>query len=159
MNSPLTTVATWLATCFGLGRFPFAPGTFTSAIATLCAIPLVLLGWKPLLIGICAASALGVPACGTYSRSTRIYDPSDCVLDEVAGQWLALFPVAVAIRGQDWLPYIAAFLAFRIFDIWKPWPVWWAERIPGGAGIMADDLVAGVYAGIVVFGGLSAGWI
>jgi len=155
----MTRLAFWLATCFGLGRFPVAPGTFTSAVATLCAIPLVLLGWKALVLAILAAVVLGVPACGSYARSSRIYDPSDCVLDEVAGQWLALLPVAVAARGDRWPVYVAGFLAFRLFDIWKPWPVWWAERLPGGSGIMADDLFAGVYAALIVFGLLWIGWV
>ena len=155
----VTRLATLCATCFGLGRVPFAPGTLTSVVATVCAIPLVLLGWQALLLGIVAVTALGVPACGAYARTTQIYDPSDCVLDEVAGQWLALLPVAVMLRGGDWQAYTAALFAFRLFDIWKPWPVSWAERLPGGTGIVADDVLAGVYAGILLFGLLSGGWI
>ena len=155
----MTRLTIWLATCFGLGRFPVAPGTFTSAVATLGAIPLVLLGWKALLLGICIAAVLGIPACGSYARSTRTYDPSDCVLDEVAGQWLALLPVAFVGRGDRWPVYVLGFFAFRFFDIWKPWPVWWAERLPGGAGIVADDMLAGVYAALIIFGLLWSGWI
>jgi len=155
----MTRLAVWFATCFGLGRFPVAPGTFTSAIATLAAIPLVLLGWKALVLGICAATVLGIPACGSYARSTRIYDPSDCVLDEVAGQWLALLPVAIAVTGDRWPVYVLAFVAFRFFDIWKPWPVWQAERLPGGTGIVADDIVAGAYTALILSGLLWAGWV
>jgi phosphatidylglycerophosphatase A len=154
----VTRLATWFATCFGLGRFPLAPGTLTSAVATLCSIPLVQLGWKALVAGIIGVTFLGVPACGTYARSNMIHDPSDCVLDEVAGQWLALLPVAILLRGDDWFAYLVAFLAFRLFDIWKPWPVWWAERLPGGTGIMADDIIAAVYAALLVWGGLAIGW-
>ncbi len=157
MNPTLTRLAGWLATCFGLGRFSFAPGTITSAVATFLAIPLVSQGWRALLPGILLVVALGVPACGSYARNTQIHDPSDCVLDEVAGQWIALIPVAVLLPGGHWLAYLAAFLGFRVFDIWKPWPVRWAERLPGGVGIVADDVLAGGYAGILVFGGLSAG--
>ena len=159
MNAALKRLAGWLATCFGLGRFPLAPGTFTSAVATVCAVPLVLQGWKALLPGICAVIAVGIPACEIYARNTRIHDPGDCVLDEVAGQWIALIPMAIAFRGEHWLAFVAAFLAFRIFDIWKPWPVWRAERLPGGVGIMADDVLAGAYAGIVVLGALAAGLV
>lgn len=151
-------LATWFATCFGLGRFPIAPGTLTSAVATLCGVPLVQLGWKPLVVGILCVTALGVPACGTYARSNLIYDPPDCVLDEVAGQWLTLLPVAIWLHGGYWSAYIIAFLAFRLFDIWKPWPVWWVERLPGGAGIMADDIFAAGYGIVLVFGALSIGW-
>ena len=150
-------LAKWFATCFGLGNFPVAPGTFASGIAILCGIPLVLLGWKALLVGVCAAAAIGVPACGIHARATLTHDPGDCVVDEVAGQWLALMPLAAAPRGGHWLAYVLGFSAFRLFDIWKPWPVWWAERLPGGAGIVADDLVAGTYAGIIMFGGFYAG--
>ncbi len=155
----MTRLATWFATCFGLGRVSVAPGTVTSAVATACAIPLILLGWKALLVGIVVVAILGVPACGAYARSSQIYDPSECVLDEVAGQWLALLPVPLIARSDHWLAYVLAFLMFRLFDIWKPWPVWWAERLPGGTGIMADDVFAGVYAGLLVLGALYAGWI
>jgi len=155
----MTRLAVWLATCFGLGRFPVAPGTFTSAVATLVAIPMVLLGWKALVLGICAATIFGIPACGSYARSSRTYDPSDCVIDEVAGQWMALLPAVVVTAGDRWPVYVLAFFAFRVFDIWKPWPVWWVERLPGGAGIVADDVFAGAYAGLVVFGFLWAGWV
>ena len=159
MNWIVTRFDAWLATCFGLGRFPIAPGTLTSAIATIFAIPLVHLGWQAVAAGIIAVTALGIPVCGRYARTNMIYDPPDCVLDEVAGQWLALIPVAVTYRGGDWLAYVAGFIAFRVFDVWKPWPVWWAERLPGGTGIMADDVVAAVYAGALVFGMISAGWV
>ena len=152
--------AQWLATCFGLGKVTYAPGTVTSALATLLAVPLVLFGWQALLTGFIAITLIGIPVCGAYARAIRIHDPGDCVLDEIAGQWLALVPVAVFLDGQDWVPYFVAFLAFRLFDIWKPWPVWWAEqRLPGGTGIMADDVAAGTYAGLVVFGMIYAGWM
>jgi phosphatidylglycerophosphatase A len=159
LNLFATRLPAWLATCFGLGRFPVAPGTFTSAVATLGAIPLVLLGWKVLMLALCVVTVVGIPVCGSYARSTRIHDPSDCVLDEVAGQWLAILPAALAARGDRWPVYVVAFFAFRFFDIWKPWPVWWAERLPGGAGIVADDIFAGAYAAVIVFGLLWAGWV
>lgn len=153
-------LAKWLATCFGLGKVTYAPGTVTSAAATIFAVPLVLLGWKVLLPAFIAITAIGIPACGAYARAVRIHDPGDCVLDEVAGQWLSLVPVAFALQGDYWPAYFVAFLAFRLFDIWKPWPIWWADqKLPGGAGIMADDLAAGSYAGLVVFGMIYAGWM
>lgn len=152
--------AQWLATCFGLGKVTYAPGTVTSAVATVFGVPLVLLGWKVLLLAFVAVTAIGIPACGAYARAVRIHDPGDCVLDEVAGQWLALVPVAAALDGEYWPAYFVAFLAFRLFDIWKPWPVWWAEqRLPGGTGIVGDDVAAGIYAALVVFGMIRAGWV
>ena len=150
----------WLATCFGLGKVSYAPGTVVSAVATLCGVPLVLLGWGALLSAFIAITAIGIPVCGAYARARRIHDPGDCVLDEVAGQWLALLPVAAAVDGKHWPSYLVAFLAFRPFDIWKPWPASWAEqRLPGGIGIVADDVAAGVYAALVVFGTIRAGWV
>lgn len=152
--------AAWLATCFGIGKVSHAPGTVASAVATVVGVPLVLLGWKALLPAFIAVAVIGIPVCGAYARALRINDPGDCVLDEVAGQWLALLPVAVALDGKHWPAYFVAFLAFRLFDIWKPWPVSWAEqRLPGGAGIVGDDVAAGVYAALVVFGAIRAGWV
>lgn len=156
----MTRLASWFATCFGLGRFPYAPGTVTSAIATLCGIPLAQLGWTELVAGIVAVTALGIPASGAYARSIRVYDPSDCVADEVAGQWVALIPVAALLDANSWGAYVLAFALFRLFDIWKPWPVSWAEqKLPGGTGIMADDLVAGTYAALLMWGAIRAGWV
>jgi phosphatidylglycerophosphatase A len=125
----------------------------------VAAIPLVVLGWEALVPAICIVTALGIPACGAYARSTQIYDPSECVIDEVAGQWLALLPAALALRGDRWAIFVLAFFAFRLFDIWKPWPVRWAERLSGGLGIVADDIVAGAYAALIVLGLLWLGWL
>ncbi len=83
-------------------------------------------------------------------------DPSECVIDELAGQWLAcaigLFGFGVLAPVENiWLPLLIAFLLFRLFDITKPWPVGWADRsIAGGLGVMADDMIAGLFAGIGV---------
>jgi phosphatidylglycerophosphatase A len=79
-------------------------------------------------------------------------DPQIVVVDEVLGQWLALAPVTVL----DWKYLLAAFLLFRLFDIWKPPPVRNLEQLPGGVGIVADDLMAGVYAALVLW---VMGWL
>ena len=113
-------------------------------------------GWKAVVAGASAATVIGVWACGRHARKVRLYDPSECVLDEVAGQWFALIPVALAGRGHDWRPFLMAFLLFRLFDIWKPWPVASFERLPGGFGIMMDDVAAGLIAAGVLYGML---WI
>jgi phosphatidylglycerophosphatase A len=89
---------------------------------------------------------------GAYARSLGVKDPSDCVIDEVAGQWLSLLPIALEARAHDWRSYAMALFLFRVFDMWKPWPVSAAERLPGGFGIMADDVVAGVIAAGVLYG-------
>jgi len=143
-----------LATWFGCGYSPKAPGTVGSAAAI--AIALVIhraAGWPaPVYAGL--AALLTPPAmwaAGQTARRLRIEDPQIVVVDEVAGQWLAL----AGARVLNWKAFLAAFLLFRLFDIWKPWPVHQLESLPGGIGIVADDLMAGVYAALVLF---LAGW-
>jgi phosphatidylglycerophosphatase A len=155
----MTPVSTRLATCFGIGWIPFAPGTFASAAALPFGWLLVRLGWKGLLIGALAATALGVWACGAHARRRGLYDPSECVIDEVAGQWFALIPIAVMARDGNWRPYAMAFLLFRLFDILKPWPISAAEHLPGGYGVMMDDVLAGLAAAVLLAGTLVIGLV
>ena len=142
---PATLIATW----FGSGLAGFAPGTWGSLAALPCAAALVWLGgpWT-LLAAALAVFVLGLWAGARYARASDDGDPGAVVVDEVAGQWLALFPVALDLRF-----YPVAFLAFRFFDIAKVWPANWMDRrLKGGLGIMADDMVAGVYAAGLSFG-------
>ncbi|MFQ5970679.1 MAG: phosphatidylglycerophosphatase A [Alphaproteobacteria bacterium] len=140
---PATLVATW----FGLGRLPVAPGTWASLAALPIAAGIVWIGGPWLLSAAIVAAALaGAWAAGRYAEAMHARDPRAVVVDEVAGQWLALLPLSL-----DWRYYVAAFVAFRLFDILKPWPCRRLERLPGGAGIMADDIAAGVYAGALVW--------
>ena len=148
-------LSTLLATFFGVGWIAFAPGTFASAAALPFGWAMVVYGWTVIVGGACTATVIGVWACGRHARKVRVYDPSECVLDEVAGQWFALIPVAVAARGLDWRPFLMAFLLFRAFDIWKPWPVAALEQLPGGLGIMLDDVAAGLIAAGVLYGMLA----
>ncbi len=132
-----------LATCLGIGRSPIAPGTVGSAAAAIVAIPIVSLGGLGAL-GIAAALAtvVGIPVASAAERAMNRKDPGSIVIDEVAGQWLALLPAGVDLSG-----WILAFLAFRLFDVWKPGPVGWADRrLGGGLGIMMDDVIAGILA-------------
>lgn len=144
-----------LATCFGIGWSPIAPGT----VASLAALPfgwmLVQLGWQSILVAALLTTGLGIWACGAYARKSRNHDPAECVLDEVAGQWFTLIPIAVDMRGQDWRPYVMGFIFFRLFDIWKPWPVSAVEKWPGGFGIMMDDVLAGLIAAALLYGTLA----
>jgi phosphatidylglycerophosphatase A len=135
-----------LATLFGIGRFPYAPGTLASAIA----IPLAwfLAGFTerpPLIVATVVVAAIGVAASDRYVRATGLKDPSACVIDELAGQW-----AACCFAPRTVLAYGLCFLLFRIFDIVKPWPISAAESLPGGFGVMADDLLAGILAGGIV---------
>lgn len=136
-----------LATLFGIGRIPLAPGTFGSLAAALIAVPIAASG-GPIALALAAAAAalIGIPAAARAARAMGRDDPGAVVIDEVAGQWLALVPA-----GNDLAAWALGFLAFRLFDIWKPGPVGWADReIGGGLGIMLDDVIAGVLAAGVV---------
>ncbi|MGB2000091.1 MAG: phosphatidylglycerophosphatase A [Candidatus Puniceispirillaceae bacterium] len=130
-----------LATLGPVGRFRPAPGSWGSAAAVLVAAGLVQLGGWTLEIAALIVCVLGVRAADIYDRETGSKDASDIVIDEVAGQWITLLVVPF-----DWRWWIAAFVAFRLFDILKPGPVRLAERLPGGYGVMADDIVAGALA-------------
>jgi len=148
-NSGRPPAAIWLATWGGCGYFPKGPGTAGSLGGAAVAWVLVRwAGWPPAAL---AAAALGLLGPGVWasSRAARYWgqeDPQRVVIDEVLGQWLAL-SVAPAAEWRYWL---AAFALFRIFDIWKPFPVRSAEQLAAGWGIVADDLVAGVYAAVVL---------
>ncbi len=141
--------ASLLATWFGSGLLPKAPGTWGSLAALPCAIVIAALaGPWGLLAAVLAVTAAGLWAADIYAARSGADDPGEVVIDEVAGQWLALVPAAL----DPWL-YAVAFLAFRFFDIVKVWPANWLDRnIKGAWGIMLDDLAAGVYAGALTYG-------
>ena len=138
----------WVATVAGVGDFPVAPGTVGSAVAVILVaaldtIPLTPAGHFALLALLVALIFfLGVWAAGQSEKFFGRTDPRSVVIDEVAGQMVAflLFPQA------SWKLLLAGFALFRIFDISKPFPAGRAERLPGGWGIMVDDVIAGVYA-------------
>ena len=136
-----------LATWFGTGLIKFAPGTWGS----LAALPFAWLiheNWG--VPGLAAATMLvfliGVWVSQIHAQQLPDEDPSEIVIDEVAGMWLTLLVVP-----PDVVYYMIGFVFFRVADIWKPWPVSWADRaIIGGTGIMLDDIFAGVYAGLAL---------
>jgi phosphatidylglycerophosphatase A len=155
----LPRASTVVASVFGIGYFEFAPGTIMSAIAVPLAILIALHGGGAM--GILSASlialVIGTLACADHVRETRRDDPPECVIDELAGQWLACAFCLLTFGGlipadHVSLPTFAlAFLLFRLFDIWKPWPVSWADQnIKGGLGVMTDDMIAGLMAGVLV---------
>ena len=139
-----------IAMWFGCGYAPAAPGTAGSAAALVLAVVLHrYLGWGALEFGALAVCFLvpGVWASHVVAAGSGEKDPSIVVVDEVVGQWLTL----AGISAFSWRSWLAAFLLFRLFDIWKPPPVRQLERLRGGAGIMADDVMAGLYAALVLF--------
>lgn len=150
----------WMVgTFFGAGLLRPGPGTWGSAAAALLWYAagtvfhpgrggLALLS----LAGAAGATAAGIPASTRMERESGRVDPGCVVIDEVAGQWIALIPCRLTLSGM-----LAGFLFFRFFDILKPWPVRRFEALPEGWGIMFDDVAAGVYA--LVLSGLLQGWI
>ena len=142
--------ANLLSTWFGCGYSPFAAGTAGSAAALAIAILLRQYAGFPAWGFPLLAAALFFPAvwaAGVTARALKIEDPGCVVVDEVIGQWIAL----AGVRTFNWETWLAAFLLFRLFDIWKPPPVRQLEALPGGWGINADDAMAGVYAALVLF--------
>ncbi len=147
LGLPLRHPAVLLATWFGAGLLPVAPGTWGSLAALPFAWAIAALwGWPALLLATIVVFFLGWWASSVVTGQSGRKDPGAIVIDEVAGQWLTL--VAVPLDLGD---YAAGFLLFRFFDVVKPWPASWADRaLPGGLGVMADDIFAGVYAAVVL---------
>jgi phosphatidylglycerophosphatase A len=136
----------FLAFGFGSGLAPFAPGTF----GTLAAIPLylVMTGFSlPVYLAITLFSILfGFWLCGRSSQMLGVHDHSGIVWDEFAGFFITMI---AAPQGWQWI--VLGFALFRLFDIWKPWPIGFIDKkVQGGVGIMLDDVVAGLYALIVL---------
>jgi phosphatidylglycerophosphatase A len=146
-----------IATVLGTGHLRPASGTWASAIAVVLAVAAYQLGWALLVpVGFVLATVAGFLAVPGYLRTSVDQDPSEVVIDEFAGQWLALSFTVIPLwrHGVEdmlfaaWPAWVAPFLLFRLFDIWKPWLVGRAERMVGTAGVMLDDLWAGLFAGI-----------
>jgi phosphatidylglycerophosphatase A len=145
-----------VAIFFGVGLLRPAPGTWGSAAAMILGAVILRFGGFPMLVlATGLVTALGFWACQVQLQGRPGDDPSEFVIDEVAGQWLTLlFPAAgFWSRGMEgWLPwpaYVFPFLLFRLFDIWKPWLVGRADRRGDAAGVMLDDLWAGLFAGVI----------
>ena len=134
----------FIATFFNIGRLPLAPGTWSSLVTTVLVYFIKPYWQAPFYIQIAAIGIvfiLGIPAASAAEKHFNKKDPRPCVIDEVAGQMLSLLLVPHNIYL-----YGAGFFLFRVFDILKPFPVRNAEKIPGGFGIMLDDIAAGLYA-------------
>ena len=150
-------LALTLSTWFGCGYFPKGPGTAGSLGAIVVAWLLRNTMWQaPTLVVIFFLPA--ILSAGATARITGKKDPQIVVIDEVIGQWIALsasFFRGHALHHVSWVYVLCAFLLFRAFDIWKPWPVRELEKLPGGFGIVLDDVMAGIYAALVLY---FAGW-
>ena len=143
--------ATLIATGFGAGFSPIAPGTAGSLVGLALFWPLQWTGPWVQIAATVAAYFAGVAASSRLARRLGRKDPGAAVVDEVVGMWLSLL----------FLPFtpvtaIAGFVLFRILDVFKPWPARQLEALPGGWGIMTDDVMAGIYANLLLRAGLRA---
>jgi phosphatidylglycerophosphatase A len=144
------TKAALLATWFGCGLSPKAPGTVGALGALLPAVLFLRATNVPPLTLLLPVLLLTWPAIWASDRvadERGLKDPQIVVIDEVLGQWIAL----AGATTTNWKSIVAAFVLFRVFDITKPQPVRMLESLPGGTGIVADDLMAGIYAALVLF--------
>ena len=157
-------IARMIGTVLGVGYLRPAPGTWGSLVALPWAWLLHVIGGLPLLaLGIVAAFFKGWWATSKMTRGSEDHDPSEIVIDELVGQWIALLPLSIASwrMGIDitvmWPGWIAGFALFRLFDIWKPWIIGWADRRGDPLGVMLDDVIAGIFAaiGVVVLAGIA----
>jgi phosphatidylglycerophosphatase A len=138
-------VATLIATGLGSGRAPVAPGTAGSLLGLALYWPLARFPTAVQLAALFALVLLGTWAASVVARGLGVEDPSLVVVDEVAGMWATLLFLPLTPQSA-----VAGFLAFRVMDVVKPFPARALERLPDGWGIMADDLMAGVYANLAV---------
>jgi phosphatidylglycerophosphatase A len=153
-----------IATFFYVGHMRPAPGTWGSLAALPAALVIYLIaGPWGLVLGVILSYGLGVWATGVETRGKDNHDPSEIVIDEVCGQWIALLPIAFGAANAGvsilalWPGWIAAFALFRLFDITKWGPIGWADRMHGPTGVMLDDVIAGVFAaiGVLLLAGLA----
>ena len=144
-SGPAERLTTLVATGLGCGYAPVAPGTVGSLLGLALFWPLTRLEAPVQLVALAALVLLGVWAATLVARRLGVEDPSVVVVDEVAGMWVTLLFLPLTP-----LSAAAGFFVFRVMDVVKPFPARRFERLPGGWGIMADDLMAGIYANLVV---------
>ena len=147
MNSRVAVV---IATWFGCGYFPWGPGTAASIAALGIAAALhayLHAGRLLLLVMVAVLLAPAVWASSQTARAMHQEDPKVVVVDEVLGQWVTL----LGASALSWRSFLLALGLFRLFDIWKPWPVRNFEKLPEGLGIIADDVAAGFYGALILY--------
>lgn len=143
-----------VASCFGVGRLRPAPGTWGSAFGlVLFVLLLVEAAVAVQVAAVLVAAGIGVVAAGAAARALEDGDPSEVVIDELSGMWIAL------IGASSWGAWALAFFAFRALDIVKPFPADRLEALPAGWGIMADDWAAGLYALLLVVAARAVGLV
>lgn len=135
-----------LALGFGSGLAPVAPGTFGSLVGLGLALLVLEAGWWSAALATLAVTVAGVWICGESARRLGVHDHPAIVWDEIAGMMLVMLAAPATAWGA-----LAAFALFRLFDVWKPWPIREIDHgLPGGAGIMLDDILAALFAAAVL---------
>jgi phosphatidylglycerophosphatase A len=135
-----------IGTGLGTGYSPLAPGTAGSFVAVLIwmALPPLTAGQQIALVGV--GFLAGIPLCTSLEKDYG-HDPHQATWDEFVGQWVSLFLLP---RTLPWLA--ASFFIFRALDVWKPWPARGSQKLPGGLGVMVDDLIVGIYTVVLLHG-------
>jgi phosphatidylglycerophosphatase A len=167
MNQKL---ALWVAQGFGSGRIPVAPGTFGSVLGLVWYGLLLWSGnWFVFVGGALVLTMAAVPLCGTAEKMLGAKDPGSVVLDEIValpfcfGAWTAIYSRAHEgllpapgwfFAGKHWISAGTIFVLFRLCDVLKPWPARQSQQLPGGWGVVVDDLFAALYVNLIVI----AGW-
>ena len=130
----------FLAIGLGSGAVPKAPGTWGTIMAVILFLPLSLLALPYYILMVILAALIGIYFCGRTSKDWGVHDHGGIVWDEFVGFWITMIAVPVT-----WYWVLLGFLLFRLFDIWKPWPISYLDKhVHGGLGIMLDDIVAGL---------------
>ena len=136
---------------FGSGLAPKAPGTFGSAFALLFVPIWLAIGLPATIFAIIAMSLIGIYICDRTAKVMNVHDDGRIVWDEFAGQSITFLPI-LYLGQMNWLWLLIGFALFRLFDVWKPWPIRAIDRqVGGGFGIMLDDIIAGLWAAICIW--------
>jgi len=136
----------FLAFGLGSGALPFAPGTFGTLMAVVIYCLLPAMSVLVYVVFLIITSLVGIYLCDKTSKDLGVHDHGGIVWDEFVGYWITMF-----LAPSGWIWIILGFIFFRIFDIWKPWPIKWVDKeVHGGVGIMLDDVLAGIIAAMCI---------
>ncbi|MCD8388366.1 MAG: phosphatidylglycerophosphatase A [Bacteroidales bacterium] len=142
-----------LATSFGFGFLPYAPGTWGSIFGIILWLPLYLWCHQPLIFWVTLAATVVYFIAGTWASNKAEevwgHDPVVACADETVGQWISLLPLS-GVAVSPWWLIVVSLCLFRFFDIYKPLGIREMEKLPGGYGMMADDVLAGIYSAIIL---------
>jgi len=137
-----------VATGFGSGLFPVGIGTIGSLVAIPLWLLLILLPRQFYFLFVIFSIGIGIYLCQRTAKDTLVHDDGRIVWDEFVGMWITL--MALPVNNWQWITI--GFIIFRLFDIWKPWPICWCDcNLQGGLGIMIDDIIAGLFASATVY--------